>query len=132
MKIIDLDAEAKRRCMTIEQVDKLYEADLKDGKILGIMNPKKTQLISYESNELEALTAELAAGKISLSNLAEYLRLDVYQVRLIVQHLLKIGRLNGELTYNTFVSRGTSRKETLQKAVAQKREHRLSLNKKHR
>ena len=92
--------------------------------------PNKTELISFESDELEVLIADVSSGKVSLSFLAEALKLDVYQVHVIVQHLQATGRIDGELTYNTFTSKSASKKLHLQKAKTHKQAHRLNMRKK--
>ena len=130
MRVTEFDVDAKRLGVTIEQIKESFEVELSNGKILGVIVPTKTQLLSYTPDELETLIAEIRRGKISLSYLAEQLNLNPYQVYVILKHLLKTGKLNGELTYNTFTSEDASKKAMLQKAKAHKREHRLSASQK--
>lgn len=127
MKVIQFKDEAQKRSVSIEEVRCAFERDLDKGLILGIVAPNKTEAIRFEPNEAEALKTELSRGKISLVNLAEELSLTIYQVRLVLQHLLKTNRIAGELTYNTFISKATLKKTWLQKASEQKRNHRLKL-----
>jgi hypothetical protein len=83
--------------------------------------------ICFEPNDIEALIAELSSGRISLANLAEQLNLTAYQVRLVLEHLLKTNVIEGELTYGTFISKVASKKILLEKAKEHKRNHRLNL-----
>lgn len=96
---------------------------------MGIIASDKTEAVSFEPNDIEALTAELSSGKISLANLAEQVNLTVYQVRLVVQYMLKTNRVDGELTCSAFVSKVASKKELFEKAKEHKRNHRLKLRK---
>jgi hypothetical protein len=72
---------------------------------LGSLHLTRLEAICFKPNDIEALTDELSSGKISLANLAEQLNLTVYQVRLVLQYMLKTNRINGELTYSTFISK---------------------------
>ncbi len=131
MKVIEFNVEAKKLGIPIMSVFKTYEQNVESGKAFGVITPSKTELVSYEPAELEALIFEVSNGKISLTYLAEHLNLNTYQVHSIMQQLPKTGKINGELTYNAFISANTSRKEMLQKSKAHKREHRLRLRQKH-
>jgi hypothetical protein len=127
LKVIQFKDEAQKRSVSIEEVRCAFERDFDKGLILGIVAPNKTEAIRFEPNEVEALKTELSRGRISLVNLAEDVSLTIYQVRLVLQHLLKTNRIAGELTYSTFISNATLKKTWLQKASEQKRNHRLKL-----
>jgi hypothetical protein len=105
LKVTQFKDEAQKRSASIEAVRCTFERDLDKGLILGIITPNKTEAICFKPNDIEALTDELSSGKISLANLAEQLNLTVYQVRLVLQYMLKTNRINGELTYSTFISK---------------------------
>ncbi len=127
MRVIEFKAEAEKLGIPIIQVAESFERGISSGEILGVITANKTELISYESIELENLITEISSGKSSLANIAEQLNLSVYQVHAIAEHLIRIGRINGELTYISFNSNRWAKKEKLQKAVAHKRAHRLSM-----
>ena len=129
MKVTQFKDEAQKRNVSTEAVRCTFEMDLDKGLILGIIAPNKTEAICFERNEIEALIPELSSGKISLANLSEQLNLTIYQVRLVLQHLLKTHRIDGELTYSTFISKVTLKKTLLQKAKEHKRNHRLKTQK---
>ncbi len=127
LKVIEFRAEAEKLGKPIIQVVDLFERGISSGEILGVITANKTELISYEPIELENLITEISSGKTSLANIAEQLNLTVNHVHAIVEHLIKIGKINGELTYISFNSNRWVKKEKLQKAVAHKRAHRLSM-----
>jgi hypothetical protein len=102
----------------------------KTEKTIKIIPPDKSEAICFEPQEIEALTTELSNGKISLANISEHLGLTIYQVRLVLKYLLKINQIDGELTYNSFISKSTLKKISLQKAKEHKRIHRLKLRNK--
>jgi hypothetical protein len=129
LKVTQFKDEAQKWSVSIETVRCTFERDLDKGLILGIIAPDKSEAICFEPNDVEALTAELSCGRISLANLGEQLNLTIYQVRLVLQHLLKNNRIEGELTYSTFISKATAKKTLLQKAKEHKRIHRLKLRK---
>jgi hypothetical protein len=129
LKVTQFKDEAQKRNVSTEAVRCTFEMDLDKGLILGIIAPNKTEAICFERNEIEALIPELSSGKISLANLSEQLNLTIYQVRLVLQHLLKTHRIDGELTYSTFISKVTLKKTLLQKAKEHKRNHRLKTQK---
>ena len=70
--------------------------------------------------------------KFPLANPAERLNLSVYQVRTVLQHLIKTNLIDGELTYSTFVIKATAKKTALEKAKDHKRIHRLKMRNKQR
>jgi hypothetical protein len=96
------------------------------------LSPDKSEAVFFEPQELEDLIAELSSGRIALDYLAEHLKLSCHQLHYVVEYLLKTGRVNGELTYSTFTSSGTSKLLHLQKAAAHKREHRRQMMEKNR
>ncbi len=105
---------------------RLSHVELRDqGKIAG-----DWQAVCFESQELEDLIAELLSGRINLDYLAEHLKLTSHQLHYVIEHLLKTGKLSGELTYSTFTSRSTSKLLHLEKMKAQKREHRRKMSEK--
>ena len=117
MKVTQFKNEAQKQGISIETVRSTFENDLDKGLILGII----------ASNKIEALIAEMTSGKISLANLSGQLNLTIYQVRVVLQHLLKTKRIKGELTYSSFTSKITLKKTLLEKAKAHKRNHILKL-----
>lgn len=127
LKVTNLKDEAQKSNCSIEAVKRSFEEDICKGKILGIFTPNMTETIFFELTEIEALSFELSSGKVYLNDLAERLNLTVYQARLVIEHLLKINRIDGELTYNTFISKTTLKKMLLEKAKEHKRNHRLKL-----
>ena len=127
MKVTQFKDEAQKQGVSIEVIKFVFEKDLDSGLISGIITPDNTEAICFELNEVEDLKAELSKGKISLVNLSEELSLTVYQVRLVLKHLLKTNQISGDLTYSTFISNTTLRKTWMQKASEHKRNHRLKL-----
>jgi hypothetical protein len=132
LKVTQFKDEAQKRSVSIETIKSIFENDLDKGLIQGIIAPNNTEAISFESNEIVELVAELSSGKISLANLAEQLNLTLYQVRTILQYLIKTNRIDGELTYSTFITKATVRKTALEKAKEHKRIHRLKMESKKR
>jgi hypothetical protein len=112
LKVTQFKEEAQQLGVSVEVVRGRFEEDLDKGLILGIIVPNKTEAICFDSFELEGLAGELSSGRISLANLAEQFHLSVYQVHLVVAFLLKTKRIDGTLTYSTFID-----KVTLQKAL---------------
>ncbi len=127
LRVVEFSAEARRLGVTVEKVNQSFEKDLKNGKMVGVISPSKTEAITYSPAEIEALVAEASSGKISLVYLSDRLNLSTYQVHTLLRHLLKTGKIDGELTYSTFCARTAFKKEMLQKSKAYKREHRLSV-----
>jgi hypothetical protein len=94
LKVTQFKEEAQKLGVSIETVRRHFEEDLDKGLILGIIAPNKTEVICFERCEIEGLIDELSSGKVSLANLAEQLRLSVYQVHLVAQFLLKTRRID--------------------------------------
>jgi hypothetical protein len=88
-----------------------------------IISPDKSEAVCFTTQELEDLVTELSSGRINLDYLAEHLKLTIRQLHYVVEHLLKTGRVKGELTYSTFTSSGTSKVLHLEKMKVQKRMH---------
>jgi Trp operon repressor len=130
LKATQFKVEAQKRGVSIEAVRCAFEKDFGKGLICGIITPDRTEALCFELQEIEALIAELSSGKISLANLSEQLNLSIYQISLVVQHLLRTKQIDGELTYNTFTSRASLRKTSLQKAAEHKRNHRMKITNK--
>jgi hypothetical protein len=129
LKVTQFKDEAQKRRVSIEAIKSTFENDLDQGLIKGIIAPNDTEAICFEPDEIEELVIELSSGKISLTNLAEQLNLSVYQVRVVLQYLLKTNRIDGELTYSTFITKVAAKKATLEKAKKHKRNHRLKMRK---
>ncbi len=127
LKVTQFKEEAQRLTVPIDKVRHRIEEELAKGRILGIISPDKSEVIYFEKNEIEALTLELASGKISLTNLSQQLNLTDYHLHLVLEYLLKTGRINGELTYNTFVTKTAIKKLLLQKAKVRKHNHRREM-----
>ncbi len=125
MKVTQFKDEAQNRGASIEAIKSAFEDDLDKGLINGIIAPNNTEAVCFEPGELEELAAELSSGKISLANLAEQLNLTLYQVRTVLQYLIKTNCLDGELTYSTFITKAAAKKTALEKAKEHKRNHRL-------
>ena len=125
LKVIQFCDEAKKRGVSVEAVRCGFEKDIGEGKTIGVVPPTVAEVMCFDADEIEALCSELLSGKIALSNLAEQLNLTIYQIRLVLQHLLKTKQIKGELTYSTFISKATLKKTSLQKAAEHKRLHRL-------
>jgi ABC-type lipopolysaccharide export system ATPase subunit len=132
LKVAQFKDEAQKRNVPIEAVRCTFENDFDKGLILGVIAPNGAEAICFEPNEIEGLICELSSGKISLENLAEQLNLTLYHVRLILQYLIKTKRIDGELTYNTYINKITLQKTSLQKAKEHKRNHRLKMRNKQR
>jgi hypothetical protein len=113
LRVIDLKDSAQKRVVP-EEVNCILSSD-------------KAEAVCFERQELEDLISELSSGRIALDYLAEHLKLSVHQLRYVVEHLLKTGRIRGELTYSTFTSSGTSKLLHLEKMKAQKRMHRQKM-----
>ncbi len=111
LKVIDLKIEAQKNNIPIEHYLTLIKKHQNSEEIPGIITADKTQLISYQEPELEDFIVEISSGKVSLANLAEQFNLNVYQVHAVAEHLLKTGRINGELTYLSFNSSRWAKKE---------------------
>jgi hypothetical protein len=127
LKVTEFKDEAQKCSVSVEAARRTFENNLEKGLIRGIIAPSRTEAICFEPNEIEGLVCELSSGKISLANLAEQLNLTVYQVRLVLQYLLRTKRIDGELTYSSFITKLTVKKMLLQKAKENKRNHRLKL-----
>jgi hypothetical protein len=97
---------------------------------LCFLSPDKSEAVCFETQELGDLISELSSGRIALDYLAEHLKLTCRQLHYVIEHLLKIGKVSGELTYSTFTSSGTSKLLHLEKMKAQKREHRRKMSEK--
>ncbi len=132
MKVIRLRDEAEKLALSTGIVRHHFEDELIKGRILGIISPDSSEVICFDKDEIENLISELLGGKVSLAYLAQQIGLTDYQVYLVLQNLLKSNRIDGELTYNTFVSNTTTKKLLLQKAKTQKRNHRHKMMSKHR
>ena len=132
MRVICLKDEAEKLGVHIEEVMSSFETAVKEGKIQGLFVPTRTEFICFEAEEIEAFVNELSSGKVSLANLADDCSLSLYHTRLIIQHLVKIKRVKGDLTYNSFISKITLKKTLLKKASEQKREHKRKLSRKKR
>jgi hypothetical protein len=132
LKVTQFKDEAQKRSVSIEAIREGFEEDFDKGAVLGIIAPNKTEAICFEPAEIEDLVCELSSGKVSLINLAEQLNLTIYQIRLVVQYLLKTNRIDGELTYSSFVTKASVKKTSLQKAVVHKRNHRIKMRNKQR
>ena len=130
MKVTQFKDEAQKRSLSIEIIKSLFENDLDKGLIQGIIAPNNTEAVSFQPNEIEELVTELSNGKISLANLAEQLNLSVYQVRTVLQYLIKANRIDEELNYSTFITNVTAKKAALEKAKEHKRIHRLKIKNK--
>ncbi len=122
--------EAQKRSLSVEAARCGFEEDIAKGKTRGIVAPDKALAICFELDEIEDLCSELMSGKICLSNLADQLSLNDYQTQLVIQHLLKTKRIEGDLTYSTFTSKPTLKKTSLQKATEHKHIHRLKMRNK--
>ena len=132
LKVAQFKDEAQKRGVSIEAVKCNFENDIDKGLIQGIIAPNKTEAICFEPQEIEGLVCELSSGKISIANLSDQLNLTDYQVRLVLQYLQKTKRIDGELTYNSFINKATLQKMSLQKAKEHKRNHRLKMRNKQR
>jgi hypothetical protein len=132
LKVTQFKDEAQKCSVSVEAVRTTFEDDLNKGLIQGIIAPNNTEAISFEPSEIEGLVAELSNGKISLVNLAEQLNLTIYQVRTVLQYLIKTNHIEGELTYRTFITKATVKKTALEKAKENKRNHRLKMRNKQR
>ncbi len=130
MKVTQFKDEAQKLSASIETIKAAFESDLEKGLIQGIIAPNKTEAICFEPGEIEGLAGELSSGKISLANLAEQLNLNLYQIRAVLQYLLKTNRIDGELTYSTFITKATAKKAALEKAKEHKRNHSLKMRNK--
>jgi hypothetical protein len=130
LKVTQFKDEAQNRGASIETIKSTFENGLDKGLIQGIIAPNNTEAISFEPNEIEGLITELSNGKVSLANLAEQLNLSVYQVRTVLQYLIKTNRIDGELTYSAFITKATVKKAALEKAKEHKRNHRLKMRNK--
>jgi hypothetical protein len=130
LKVTQFKDDAQKRSTSIEAVKATFENDFAKGLLQGIIVPNSTEAICFEPGEIEELAAELSSGKISLANLAEQLNLSVYQVRLVLQYLLKTNRVDGDLTYSAFVAKVTAKKTAFEKAKEHKHIHRLKMRNK--
>ena len=130
MWVIDFQDLAEKQACSKEEVLRKFEEELSAGKDNCIMLPDKAEAICFDPQEIQDLITELSSGKISLSYLAEQLKLTGYQLHFVIEYLQKTGKITGELTYNTFTSNSTSILLLLQKAKAHKREHRRKMREK--
>jgi hypothetical protein len=130
LKVIQFEDEAKRNCTSIELVKADFEKAIANQKIHGLITPTKKAAICFEPEEIDSLAAELSSGRISLTNIASGLGLTVDQIRLVVQYLLKAKRVEGELTFNWFISNAASKKDMLHIAQLRKLNHRHKLARK--
>jgi hypothetical protein len=127
LKVTQFKKEAQKQAIPIEPIRQAFEEALAQKNLFGVISPDKTEAICFGQDEIDALVSELSNGKIELTYLAQQLNLTDYQLYLVLQYLLKTNRIDGELTYSTFVSKDAARKVLYQKAVAHKRLHRLKM-----
>ena len=132
MQVIDFKDIAQKQACTKEEVINNFEKELSTGNANCIMLPDKAEAICFDPQEIQDLITELSSGKISLSYLAEQLKLTGYQLHFVIEHLQKTGQITGELTYNTFTTNSASKILLLQKAKAHKREHSRKMREKRR
>lgn len=130
LKVIQFEDQAKRCSTSVELVKADFEKAIADKKIHGLITPTKKAAICFEPAEIDLLAAELSSGRISLTNIASGLGLTVDQVRLVIQYLLKNKRVEGELTFNWFISNAASKKALLHTAQLRKLNHRRQLARK--
>jgi hypothetical protein len=122
MNLIKFSDDAERLNISIEVVRTTYENALSIGKIHGVIIPKKDEIIRFKLAEIDALAIKLGAGSVSLDILASELNLMPYQVRLILDYLLKNNKISGVLSNdNKFISNKTVREAVIK--IAQKNEN---------
>jgi hypothetical protein len=130
LKVIQFEDEAKQSCTSIESVKADFEKAIANEEIHGLITPTKKAAICFEPTEIDSLAAELSSGRISLTNISSELSLTVDQVRLVIQYLLKTKQIEGELTFNWFISNTASKKALLHTAQLHKLNHRRKLARK--
>jgi len=130
LKVIQFEDEAKRCSTSVELVNANFEKAIAEGKIHGLITPTKKGVICFEPAEIDSLATELSSSRISLTNISSELDLTVDQVRLVIQYLLKTNRVEGELTFNWFISSAASKKDMLHIAKLRKLNHRRKLARK--
>jgi len=117
MNVTKFSEEAVRLNVSIQDVRSIYEKSLSDGKIKGLIVPKKDEIIRFSDEEIDVLATKLDAGKVSLGILTTELNLMPYQVRTIFDYLLKKNKINGVLTDDDiFISNSVLRKEIINEA----------------
>jgi len=77
LKVIQFEDEAERCGTSVELVKANFEKAIAEGKTYGLITPTKKAVICFEPAEIDALTAELSGGRISLTNIASELDLTV-------------------------------------------------------
>lgn len=121
MNVVKFSDDAERLNVSIEAVRTTYEKALSEGKINGIIVPKKAEIIRFKLAEIDALAFKLDAGSVSLDILAAELNLMTCQIQLILDYLLKNNKISGVMTNdNKFISNKTLREEVIK--LAQKNE----------
>jgi hypothetical protein len=93
------------------------EKAISSGRINGIINLEKGEIIRFKLDEIDALVSMLASGRIFLNTLATDLKLTADQVRLVLDYLLKENKIKGVLAKdNIFIPIGTLREEVIETA----------------
>lgn len=130
MQVIVFKELAQKKACSEEEAMCQLEMELSCGESVLVMSPDRKEALCVGSNEVQDLIAELACGKISLENLAEQLKISCNQVHYLIEYMLNGCLVEGILTHSAFTAGSAAKALQLQKAKAQKHEHRRKMQEK--
>ena len=130
LKLIQFEDEAKRLNTSADLVKANFEKAIANEEIHGLITPTKKAVICFEPAEIDSLADELSSGRISLTNISSELDLTIDQVRFGYSVFVENKRVDGELTFNWFISSVASKKALLHTAQLRKLNHRRKLSRK--
>jgi hypothetical protein len=130
LQVIVFKELAQKKACSEEEAMCQLEAELSCGESVFVISTDRKEAICLTCNEVQDLIAELACGKISLESLAEQLKISSYQVHYLIEYMLNGCLVEGILTHSTFTAGTAAKALQLQKAKAQKHEHRRKMQEK--
>jgi hypothetical protein len=100
MRRVRFQDEAKKRKVSIEALTMTYKRLLGEGKLQGIIDAKNGEFIYYTSEEIEELVRFLESRHVSFKELAKKLNLKIEQAHLVIEKLLREGKIKGTFTHD--------------------------------
>ena len=105
MNVVKFEDEARRLNVPLEFVKQNFEKAVSEGKIHGVVNIEKGEIICFKLEEITDLENKLSKGKVSLGSLAVDLNLEFNQTRQVINYLMTENKVKGVLVSGgTFVS----------------------------
>lgn len=113
MKTVAFKEEAERLNVPVESIERTYRKILNQGKIHGIVDSVNQEFVYYEPRELTGLAERLVSRRVSILELAEDQNLKISQMRLLIEKLLREGRISGFLNAedDTFIPEEVMKKQ---------------------